>query len=93
MIRSKYPPALQRYFWVTCYSENVYRSSGDGRTGCPPFGGSSEIADALAALRTDRDLAEAIRYGISIRLIVVNNAQRDLVRNQELIAEIEEQLR
>ncbi|WP_412061297.1 hypothetical protein [Rubrivirga sp. IMCC45206] len=93
MIRSKYPPALQRYFWVTCYSENVYRSSGDGRTGCPPFGGASEIADALSALRTDPDLAEAIRYGISIRLIVLNIARRDLVRNQELIAQLEAQLR
>jgi hypothetical protein len=92
-VRSKYPPGPQRYFWATCFSEENYRQSRDGRTNCPPFEDRAVVTRTLSTLRSDADLLEAMQYTVAIRLVAIESAATDLARANELVARMEDHLR
>jgi len=92
MVRGAVSPPLQHHLWTECFSDEVWRKIGQGRTACPPFGDKEAVEAALAALRADPDLVEALQYTNSIRLVAIMGAQTELANCKALIARIDAEL-
>ncbi len=83
-VRSRYPPAAQRYMWETCFSDREYRNSRDADPGV--------IRRTLTTLRSDRALIEATQYTLSIRYVAIESAHTDLGHANTLADRIERAL-